>query len=155
MKLTIKSLLLVSLLALLGLGGCSGDALDETPQAVARFITQYFPNESVKSYTATADGGHKAVLDNSATIIFNSKNEWTEVDGEGMTLPEVLLYDQLPPALYSYLQATEQQHSVYAMTRDNFYYKLTMTDTVITYTIATGAITYPGELPKSMSNNTY
>lgn len=37
----------------------------------------------------------------------------------------------------------EQQNSVYAMSRDKAYYKLTMEDTVITYDIATGKITYP------------
>ncbi len=148
MKNPVNSLLIVLLGAILVFGACSSDALEDTPTAVSRFITQYFPNQRVKSYTETSDGGHKAVLDNSATIIFDDDNKWIEIDGEGSTLPEVLLYDQLPPELYSYLQATEQTGGVYAVTRDNFYYKLTMIDTVITYTISTGSITYPGEMPK-------
>ena len=58
-------------------------------------------------------------------------------------LPEVLVYNQLPPALYNYLQGIEQQTSVYRMSRDAHYYKLTMENTVITYDIATGKVSYP------------
>lgn len=61
----------------------------------------------------------------------------------GSICREVLIYDKLPPALFNYLQGMEQQNSVYAMSRDKAYYKLTMEDTVITYDIATGKITYP------------
>lgn len=146
MKRSADFILVLLLGSILLLGSCSSDALDETPSAVSTFITRYFPNIRLESYTPTADGGHKAKLDNSATIVFNKDNQWVEIDGEGVTLPDVLLYDQLPPALYSYLKGTEQQNRVYSMTRDNFYYKLTMLDTVITYTIATGAISYPGQL---------
>lgn len=148
MKSSVNSILILLLGTLLVFGACSSDALEDTPTTISRFITQYFPNQRVKSYTDTADGGHKAVLDNSATLIFDENNKWIEIDGEGITLPDVLLYDQLPPELYSYLQATAQTNGVYAVSRDNFYYKLTMLDTVITYTISTGAITYPGEMPK-------
>ncbi len=137
------SLIIVSLLCALLLGSCSTDALDSTPTAVSEFITEYFPNTRVKSYTPLADGSHKAVLDNSATIVFDKENRWIDIDGEGSTLPDVLMYDQLPPELYSYLQGTAMQRDVYAVTRDRFYYKLTMLDTVITYNISTGAITYP------------
>ncbi|MBD5322675.1 MAG: hypothetical protein HDS01_07910, partial [Bacteroides sp.] len=55
-----------------------------------------------------------------------------------------LMYDELPPELYSYLQSTEQQNGVYELKRDKYYYKLTMLDTVLTYDIATGKVTYPG-----------
>lgn len=148
MKSSVNLLLLSLLAAIISFGACSSDALEDTPSAVSKFIVQYFPGQRVKSYTETADGGHIAVLVNSATILFDDENRWVEIDGEGSTLPEVLLYDQLPPALYSYLQATGQTSGVYAVSRDNFYYKLTMLDTVITYTISSGAITYPGEMPK-------
>ena len=56
----------------------------------------------------------------------------------------MLVYNQLPPALYNYLQGIEQQTSVYRMSRDSHYYKLTMENTVITYEIATGKVSYPG-----------
>lgn len=148
MKLNISFFCTLAITVLIFLCSCSSDAIDETPQSIANFITQYFPNERVESYTSIGDGKHKVTLYNSATLIFDAENRWTEIDGEGSTLPEVLLYDQLPPALYAYLQATEQQRSVYAVSRDYIYYKLTMLDTVITYTISSGAITYPGEIPE-------
>lgn len=141
-------LILIVALFMFGATSCASDAIDDTPSSVSGFITQYFPNVRVKSWTPIADGGHKAVLENSATIVFDKENKWIDIDGEGVTLPEVLIYDQLPPSLYSFLQAIEQQRGVYAVTRDNFYYKLRMLDTVLTYTIATEAITYPGEMPE-------
>ena len=57
------------------------------------------------------------------------------------------MFDQLPPQLYDYLQSIEQQSDVIAVKRDNYYYKLTMSDTVITYDISTGDITYPQAAP--------
>lgn len=52
-----------------------------------------------------------------------------------------------PPALFSFLQSTEQQDKVYGMKRDKKFYKLTMLDTVLTYNIQTGSVTYPEETP--------
>lgn len=137
-------LMLVGLVGLLiMLGACSNDAWEDLPSKISSFVTQYFPNSAVKGYSATADGGHKVTISNGPTLIFNSDEEWIDIDGEGSKLPQVLMYDQLPPALYDYLQSTSQQADVYAVTRDKYFYKLTMLDTVITYTIATGDITYP------------
>lgn len=151
MKYIINSfLILISVLT----WGCSNDAWDDLPGDISDFITEYFPGSNVKSYTNAADGGHKVTIANGATLIFNKNNRWIEIDGEGVKLPEVLIYDQLPPALYDYLQSTEQQKSVFAMCRDKHFYKLTMLDTVITYNIDTGGITYPGEssvTPSSVS----
>lgn len=84
-------------------------------------------------------------MSNGPTITFDAQERWTEVDGNGAVLPEVLMYDELPPELYSYLQSTEQQNGVYEVKRDKYYYKLTMLDTVLSYDIATGKVTYPGE----------
>ncbi len=147
MKLILKLICLLIIPAFYALCSCASDAIDETPQSIASFITQYFPNQRVESYTPVGDGNHEVKLANSATLVFDKENRWIEIDGEGMTLPEVLLYDQLPPALFSYLQASEQQREVYAVKRDFLYYKLTMTNTVLTYTISSGTITYPGEQP--------
>lgn len=136
---------LIVLGMLLVFGACSSDVSEELPSAVSHFATQYFPGLSVKSYNEMSDGGCVVVLSGGPTLRFDSDNQWIEVEGNGARLPQVLMYDQLPPALYSYLQATEQQAGVYDVKRDRYYYKLTMLDTVITYDIATGKITYPGE----------
>lgn len=125
--------------------GCSSDASDELPSAISKFVTQYFPEMGVKSYQTLSDGSSVVVVSGGPTLTFNAENRWTEIEGNGSTLPEVLMYNELPPELYDYLQSTEQQKGVYDMKRDKHYYKLTMLDTVLTYDIATGKVTYPGE----------
>jgi len=125
-------------------GACSNDASEELPSAVSQFITQYFPGMSVKSYNVLSDNGCVVQLASGPTLRFDSENQWMDIDGNGARLPQVLMYDQLPTELYEYLQATEQQADVYVMKRDKYYYKLTMLDTVLTYDIATGKVTYHG-----------
>lgn len=127
------------------LGACSSDASDELPSAVSQFVTQYFPGVSVKSYNELSDGGCVVQLSGGPTMRFDADDRWVDIDGNGSRLPQVLMYDQMPPALYVYLQGTEQQSDVFAVKRDRDYYKLTMLDTVLTYDIATGKITYPSE----------
>ena len=139
-----RTFLPLLLLAILGVGACSSEAWEELPSSIATFISQYFPGSGVKSYNET-DNGCIVKVNNGATLKFDKENEWTEIDGNGVRLPEVMMYDQLPPALFDFLQSTSQQGEVYAMSRDKKFYKLTMLDTVITFNIQTGAITYPGQ----------
>ena len=126
------------------LGACSSDAAEELPSAVSQFTTQYFPGLGVKSYNELSDGGCVVQLSGGPTLRFNSDYKWIDIDGNGVRLPQVLMYDQLPTELYEYLQATEQQSDVFVLKRDKYYYKLTVTDTVLTYDTATGKVTYPG-----------
>lgn len=144
MKKPANVLLIAFLGVLVFLGACSNDASEELPSTISNFVTQYFPGYSVKAYNELSGGNSVVQLSNGPTIKFDDDQRWIEVDGEGSTLPQVLMYDQLPPQLYEYLQATEQQSDVYEVKRDRYYYKLTMLDTVLTYDIATGKVTYPG-----------
>lgn len=139
----IEKLSLVSLLiGILMFGACSNDLWDEVPTPITSFIEQYFPGSGVKEFTQT-DTSYKIKINNGATLTFDSEYDWTSIDGNGVRLPEVLAYNQLPPELYNYIQGIEQQNDIYSMSRDKIYYKLTMEDTVITYEIATGKISYP------------
>lgn len=139
----IEKLSLVSLLiGILMFGACSNDLWDEVPTPITSFIEQYFPGSGVKEFTQT-DTSYKIKINNGATLTFDSEYDWTSIDGNGVRLPEVLAYNQLPPELYNYIQGIEQQNAIYSMSRDKIYYKLTMEDTVITYEIATGKISYP------------
>lgn len=144
MKRHFNLILLAILTGLLALGACSNDAWDELPSPITNFISHYFPGSGVKSYSEH-DGVYNVQVNNGASMTFDSEYQWTEIDGNGSKLPEVMMYDQLPPALFSYLQGTEQQDGVYGMKRDKKVYKLTMLDTVLTYNIQTGAVTYPGQ----------
>lgn len=139
----IEKLSLVSLLiGILMFGACSNNLWDEVPTPITSFIEQYFPGSGVKEFTQT-DTSYKIKINNGATLTFDSEYDWTSIDGNGVRLPEVLAYNQLPPELYNYIQGIEQQNVIYSMSRDKIYYKLTMEDTVITYEIATGKISYP------------
>lgn len=137
-----KLILIPLLFFLMIVGACSNSVWDEVPSAITSFIEQYYPGSGVKSYSQNSDG-YKVKITNGASLAFDTEYSWTFIDGNGVRLPEVLVYNQLPPALYNYLQGIEQQADVYAMNRDATYYKLTMHDTIIVYEIATGKISYP------------
>jgi hypothetical protein len=74
-------------------------------------------------------------------MTFNSSYSWTNINGYGSALPQVLLFDQTPPALYQYLQATECLDEVYDMSRDTINYYLTLLNSSITYNISSEQIT--------------
>ena len=137
-----KTILFPLLLTIIFLGACSNNLWDEVPTPITSFIEQYFPGSGVKEFSET-ETSYRIKINNGATLTFDREYDWTSINGNGVHLPEVLVYDKLPPALFNYLQGIQQQNAVYAMTRDKTYYKLTMEDTVITYEIATGKITYP------------
>lgn len=131
------------LTALMMVGACSDDdAWDELPSAISNFISEYFPGVGVSSYDEVGDS-YRVQVRNSATLVFDNDYHWTEIAGNGVPLPEVLMYDQLPPALYNYIQGLEQQAEVYGVKRDKDSYTLTMHDTVITFDAGTGKISYP------------
>ena len=136
---------LIAVSILMVFGACSNDVWDDLPSPIAHFITQYFPGSGVQTYSESPSGIYTVKINSGVTLKFDSDFEWTDIDANGNTLPEVLMYDQLPPALYSFLQSIEQTADVYQVRRDHKFYWLTMHDTVLTYNIQTEAITYPGQ----------
>lgn len=138
-----KYILVALLVGLMALGACSSNVWDDLPSPIAKFIEQYYPGSTVENYHEL-DEGYYVKIKNGATLKFDSELAWTSVDGNGVTLPQVMVYDQLPPALYTYLQGNEEQSGVYSMTRDARFYKLTMSDTVITYDVTTEKVTVNG-----------
>ena len=73
--------------------------MDDLPDDISSFSSQYFPGQRVSDYSES-DDGKRMELANGATIIFNDDNDWVTIDGNGSRLPEVLVCDQLPPALF-------------------------------------------------------
>ncbi len=136
-------LLIAILFGLMITGACSNNVWDELPTPIARFIAEYFPGSGVKSFNATKSQTYEVRINNSASLTFNSNYDWTVVDGNGGTLPAVFVQDQLPPPLLQYLQEGNDEDNVFRVSRDENYYKVTLDDTVLTYDISTGAITYP------------
>jgi hypothetical protein len=130
------------LIFILSVGACSNSVWDEVPSPISAFISEYFPSSGVSTFNDNEDN-YYVKIKNGATLIFDKEYKWLEIDGNGVPLPETLAYNQFPPALFNYLQSIEQQSDVYSVKRDKYYYRLTMENTVISYDISTGKVSYP------------
>ena len=78
---------------------------------------------------------------NGPGLTFNKKCEWEAVNGYGMPLPQVLLFDRLPPSLYSYLEETENLGNVFSIERDRTTYTVVLLNETLSYDVATEQIT--------------
>lgn len=136
------------LIAMTFMSGCSdqyNDAWDALPETIAEFVSRYYPEAAVKKYVED-DGQYYVSIKNGAEIIFNSDYQWTSLNGRGGTLPQIFLFDELPPTLYSYLQETEEVDDVYTVSRDAAGYKVKTNSEIISYS-NTGIIsTEPAEI---------
>ncbi len=112
----------------------------EMPSKISDFVTQYFPNQQVDSYSESSSTYHVRLKDGPG-MTFDKDQEWIAVNGYGMPLPQVLLFDQLPPALYNYLDETQNLDSVFSIERDSASYKVVLLDSTVTYDIDTEEIT--------------
>lgn len=130
-------------IALVMAGGCSSNVWDEIPDNITSFLSEYFPGQGVAGYSDTPDDGCRIEMRNGATITFDVNGNWATIDGNGNTLPEVLVYDQLPPALFQHLEEMEQTTDVYKLSRTSSTYIVTLRDTYITYDVDSATITYP------------
>lgn len=121
--------------------GCSDNTdFDELPQPIVSFITQYWPDPNVVSFTKT-DKTYTVIIKNGPSLIFDSSYQWTSVNGNGLPLPEVFLFDNLPDDLYSYLSATEATDEVFSAQRDARKYTLKLLNVDVSYDIATHKVT--------------
>lgn len=130
-------------IALVMAGSCSSNVWDELPDKVTSFLAEYFPGQGVASYSDVEGEDCRVEMRNGAVITFDVNDNWATIDGNGNTLPEVLIYDQLPPALFQYLEEMESTNGVYKLSRTSSTYIVTLRDTYITYDVESGAITYP------------
>lgn len=144
MKLTpsVKKLLLfVSAALVCFFISCSDSEYDSMPNSIQNFISQYWPNTNVEScaYSKT-DATWTVILKNGPTVTFDNAMSWQSVDGNGMPLPQTLLYDRLPPRLYDYLESGEYLDQVFKMSRDNIRFSVELLNSSLTYDIDSGDI---------------
>lgn len=70
-----------------------------------------------------------------------------------MPLPQMLLFDQLPPRLYNYIQEMEELNGVFSISRDGDVYYANLLDTTVKYNVKTdaldGVVTPSGSASKS------
>lgn len=128
------------------------DLWNELPGEVTDFINQYFPNSELQS-VSTAGGVYHVRIDDGPGLTFDSDKQWTDINGYGMPIPQVLLFDQLPPQLYSYLQETENLNSVFSISRDKDIYTLSLLDSTLTYNAKTGEMRGSNATDGNVSKN--
>lgn len=132
---------LLMILLLLVSYACSHSVWNDLPKTVANFIDFYYPGSEIKGYTVVGDK-QTVTLDHSAVLVFDSKNEWTEIDGRGVVLPAMLIEDQLPSMLYKYLLETEAVHGVYKLTRTPTEILVKLSTNTIKYNRNDGSVSY-------------
>ena len=124
----------------LSLFRCSSDEVaNQVPTEISQFVAEYFPSYSYENYVKTKDS-YFVKLKSGPGLTFNSKVKWIEINGYGQPLTQFFLFDQVPPAVYEYLQESENIENVYAVSRDSTNYFVSLFDSVLTYVIATTKI---------------
>lgn len=136
----IPLVLSLSVLSAAILSACGEDVWDQLPAGVSQFLAQYFPGVGISSYSSSS-AAYSVELRNDASLRFGSDLKWTEIDGNGSPLPQDLIYDQMPEAVYTYLEQGELTSGVFAVRRDAECYLITLHDSLIRYDIATRKIT--------------
>lgn len=120
---------------------CSdNEEYDKVPDPIIAFITQYWPNPIIEAYSHPSANKYEVDIKNGPSLDFDGDYSWTEVDGEGLPLPQVFLYDQLPQPLYEYLEAGEYLNQVFEVERNSKTYTLDLLNIDLSYEIASGAI---------------
>ncbi|MBJ2185067.1 MAG: PepSY-like domain-containing protein [Muribaculaceae bacterium] len=132
----------IALLSIVGTGCHDTDVWDDVPAKIATFLNQYYPNSQLSSCERTGSDWHVRISDGPA-LTFDASYNWTVIAGYGETLPQVLLFDQLPPALYDYLEETGSTTGVYSLERDKQCYTVGLSNTSVVYDISTGRIHSP------------
>lgn len=128
------------IVAILVTGACNSDVWDDVPVPITNFISRYFPFGELESYT-THGNTETVTIKNGATLTFDSDYEWTDVNGNGMTLPSQFLFDCLPATLYKYIEGLEMQADVYRVTRTSVSITVDLHSTEVVYNRSDGDIT--------------
>lgn len=118
----------------------SSDEYDALPRSISTFVSQYWPNPDIESYTHPGPDVYVVVIHNGPRLTFDAAYAWTEIDGLGLPLPDNLLFNELPDPLYRYLTETEATDAVFGMARNPRAYTLQLLESSLTYDIATQAV---------------
>lgn len=122
------------------LPSCHSAEWGDVPSEITEFLSKYFPEQEISDFGSTDDGYHVR-LKNSVAVTFNNNCAWLSVNGYGETLPQMFLFDELPPVLYAHLQELEELNNVYAVSRDTKSYFVRLLDSDLNYTISNDEIT--------------
>lgn len=122
--------------------GCNNEVWDSVPPKIGRFLNQYYPNAELASCDKTGSDWRVRIKDGPG-LTFDASQNWIVIAGYGEAIPQALLFDQLPPALYDYLEAVQALNTVYSLERDKEQYTTGLKNTSVVYDIDTGDIHSP------------
>lgn len=135
-KLLCLHYILLLMLFVSAVTGCKGaDLWNAMPAEISAFIDLYYPNSEIDSYTKSS-AGYSVRLDDGPGFVFDSGRNWTVIDGYGMPLKEIIIYDQTPASLYRYLETINAVAGVFVLARDAKEYQVKLLDDSLTYDIA-------------------
>ncbi|MBD5244170.1 MAG: hypothetical protein HDS57_01700 [Barnesiella sp.] len=118
------------------------DVWSKVPSRVSQFVQQYWPGQDLSYVANEKDGVCKLTIQNGPSLEFDAAGSWTSIKGGGSPLPSMLIYDQLPDALYRYIEESEATNGVYALSRTASAYDVTLLNSKVSYNISSGQITY-------------
>lgn len=133
-------ILLASVIAALTLSACSHEEYDKMPNEIATFVSKYWPDPNIESCTNPGGESWVIIIKNGPTLTFNSSCDWTSINGNGLPLPSIVMFDQLPPKLYDYLESGEFLSQTFSIVRTPRMYTVTLLTQTVTYDIATETI---------------
>ena len=124
------------ILAVLMLMACSHTIWDDLPSPIAQFISQYYPGSTISSFNHSGDNYYVTVKDG-PTMVFNDDCRWTLINGNGVAIPSIFFYNELPD-IYEYLEPREEAGQVLIVENYPRSVMLTFSDHRIEYIKETG-----------------
>lgn len=127
---------LVGVIAVVMLMACSHSLWDNLPTPIAQFISTYYPGSTVSSFNDSGENYYVVVKDG-PTMVFNSDCKWTLINGNGVPLPSIFFFNELP-VIYNYLEPREETDQVMIVENYPRSIMLTFSDHRIEYIKETG-----------------
>ena len=129
---------LSTIFLLIVLMACSSTVWDDVPSSIQQFISTYWPGATVSRYDER-DGQYYVAIKNGATLEFDSSYEWTKINGNGVPIPSILIFNEMPK-IYQYLEARELTSELMIAENEPRVIILTFSDFILEYTKETADI---------------
>lgn len=138
---------LTALLSVLIFIACSDTLWDELPSQISTFITTYYPNSGISKYSDD-NGTYHVTIKNGASMSFDSSYEWTSINGNGVPIPKIFIFNEMPK-VYQYLEARELTSDLMEALNEPRAIILTFTDFRLEYIKESGDIRTYVQKPES------
>ncbi len=125
-------------LVVIMLMACGDSLWDDLPSPISQFVTKYYPNTSIASYS-DANGVYKVTIKSGPTMTFDSDYNWTMVDGNGVALPAIFVLNEMPD-IYNFLLARDEVNTVMKADNQPRAIYVTLPDRCLEYIKETGEI---------------